>query len=350
MGGSNKSPVPKSPASTATAGGTKKPPAKKPAAKKSSSSRKPKTKASKKTGNSELAILQRLREDAELKVLDTGASGVIDDNENDVLYGTDVNIEEEEQRMVIKTELTSMSAAERDLAYWPNTHIVGKGRTKEVLATAGSKLTPPITLPNGKLGEEQIEYLSRSFQEFLSSVLPEVAAIARYRHKQRKEREEERRKITTSDGTSSGDHTSPAVGEETNNKQTITDSTKQDADNDVSMKDGSTSSAGDSMPPPAKKAKKDKYIVTMADLDALRQTSRTLPSAFERKIVEAMLTPNTPPKPCSDDNNKGANGKDDNNNSTNKDSAKLPSSEPAPARPMNTTTSGGAAVPQASSQ
>mmetsp|Transcript_2199 Transcript_2199/g.4181 ORF Transcript_2199/g.4181 Transcript_2199/m.4181 type:complete len:258 (+) Transcript_2199:206-979(+) len=108
----------------------------------------------------------------------------IDDKEDDVLFTAKVNEEEEISKMMVPTTVINMTPAERELADWRATHVLSAERAKFAVKAAGLQTVPRMQ-PLGVDKENVIaEYLSRGFQELLSTMVPDLIDIARHRVRQ----------------------------------------------------------------------------------------------------------------------------------------------------------------------
>eukprot|EP00516_Mucochytrium_quahogii_P009772 CAMPEP_0203768926 /NCGR_PEP_ID=MMETSP0099_2-20121227/1887_1 /ASSEMBLY_ACC=CAM_ASM_000209 /TAXON_ID=96639 /ORGANISM=" , Strain NY0313808BC1" /LENGTH=397 /DNA_ID=CAMNT_0050665727 /DNA_START=354 /DNA_END=1547 /DNA_ORIENTATION=- len=128
------------------------------------------------------AIAERLKSDPHLaEIVESTAS--LRENENDVLFDTGVDDWAENQRLVSQGKTTEMGPAERELAHWPNTHVLDPKLIRSILQEVSKGYTPIVRLPAQGLEPEkiQVEYLARAFQEFLATVVPELVNMARHR-------------------------------------------------------------------------------------------------------------------------------------------------------------------------
>ena len=73
-----------------------------------------------------------------------------------------------------------MTAAERELARWPNTHVLAPELVSSIVRRVASRFAPRVEFKDRREEEHQVEYLARGYQELLCTMLPDLLGLAKH--------------------------------------------------------------------------------------------------------------------------------------------------------------------------
>jgi hypothetical protein len=126
-------------------------------------------------------IAARMQSDENLRdIVESTDNTKLGEEEHDVLVAAEVDGEAEAEAMLSKHGVVAMTAAERELARWPNTHVLAPELVSSIVRRVASRLAPRVEFKDRREEEHQVEYLARGYQELLCTMLPDLLGLAKH--------------------------------------------------------------------------------------------------------------------------------------------------------------------------